>query len=236
MQTESLPDIHDPSGFVLLSDYVPDALQEMRYATAFNFVGERIDGYDLPLALLTRPAAEAVRAAAEIFRQRGFAIKVFDAYRPQRATDHFLRWLKDARDTRMKPWFYPDLDKAVLIAEDYIGRRSGHSWGSTIDMTLVDLRTGRELDMGGPFDFFGDRSHADFVGNLTEAQRANRRLLREVMLSQGFLPLASEWWHFHLAEEPYPHVCFDFPIDASTVHRLETALPQILPGFPKKWD
>ena len=213
-------DIHDPSGFVLLSDFVPDVIQELRYATAFNFVGERIDGYDLPLALLTRQAAEAVRDAAAEFRRMGCLIKVYDAYRPQRATDHFLRWLKDVSDTRMKPWFYPELDKSVLIAEDYIGPRSGHSWGSTIDMSLVRLSDGRELDMGGPFDYFGDRSHADYAGGLTPAQRENRRLLLEVMLARGFAPLTSEWWHFHLIDEPFPRVCFDFPIDCVTLRSL----------------
>lgn len=213
-------DIHDFSGFRRLSDYVPDAIQELRYATAFNFVGEIIDGYALPVALLTREAAEAVRAAAEAFRGMGYVIKVYDAYRPQRATDHFLRWLKDPGDARMKPYFYPELDKAVLIAEDYIGPRSGHSWGSTIDLSLVDLRTGRELDMGGPFDYFGDLSHADYAGDLTDAQRANRALLRRVMLAHGFKPLQSEWWHYHLIDEPFPHVCFDFPIDAATLARL----------------
>lgn len=216
-------DIYDCSGFVRLSDYVPDCLQELRYATAFNFVGEVIDGYALPVALLTRPAAEAVRAAAEAFRRRGFVIKVFDAYRPQRATDHFLRWLKDPAADRMKPWFYPGLDKAELIREDYIGPRSGHSWGSTIDMTLVSLQTGRELDMGGPFDYFGERSHADYAGGLTEDQRVARGLLKRVMLDCGFRPLQSEWWHYHLIDEPFPRVCFDFPIDARTLERLSDA-------------
>lgn len=220
MTSPNAIDIHDPSGFVRLSDYVPDAIQEMRYATAYNFVGDRIDGYDLPLALLTREAAEAVRGAADEFRRQGYVLKVFDAYRPQRATDHFLRWLRDADDVRMKPFFYPELDKAVLIAEDYIGPRSGHSWGSTVDITLVDRATGRELDMGGPFDYFGDRSHADFTGDLTPGQRENRARLRGVMLSRGFRPLDSEWWHFHLIDEPYPRVCFDFPIDHSVVGRL----------------
>ncbi|MBQ6374824.1 MAG: M15 family metallopeptidase [Clostridia bacterium] len=213
-------DIHDPSGFVRLSDHIPDAIQEMRYATAFNFVGTVIDGYALPVALMTRQAAEALRDAAAAFRRRGLLIKVFDAYRPQRATDHFLRWLRDPEDTRMKAWFYPELDKSTLIDNDYIGPRSGHSRGSTVDLTLVDMATGRELDMGGPFDYFGDRSHADYAGDLTPAQRDARAYLRDAMVSRGFLPLGSEWWHFRLADEPYPHTCFDFPIDIDTLQRL----------------
>ena len=207
------PDPMDATGFVKLSDYIPDLLEEMRYYTAFNFVGARIRGYDAPHAVMTREGAEAVRDAADEFRRRGCVIKVFDAYRPQRATDHFLEWLRDPGDTRMKPYFYPELDKSVLIAEDYIGPRSGHSRGSTIDMTLVDMFTGRELDMGGGFDYFGDRSHVDFDG-LTDAQRANRQLLRGVMLARGFRPLESEWWHFHLIDEPFPDTCFDFPVSA----------------------
>ncbi len=207
------PDILDASGFVKLADYVPDLLQEMRYFTAFNFVGERIQGYDAPWALMTREGAKAVADAAAEFRAMGCVVKVFDAYRPQMATDHFLRWLRDPDDIRMKPYFYPELDKSVLIAEDYIGPRSGHSRGSCVDMTLVDMRTGRELDMGGGFDYFGDRSHVDF-GGLTEEQRENRDLLHRVMRAQGFMPLESEWWHFHLSGEPYPHTCFNFSISA----------------------
>lgn len=210
----------DPSGFVRLDRYVPDILQELRYATAYNFVGAPIDGYGLPLALLTRQAAEATADAAEAFRRMGYIVKVFDAYRPQRATDHFLRWLADPAKDRMKPVFYPALDKSVLIAEDYIGPRSGHSRGSTLDITLVDAATGREVDMGGSFDYFGDRSHYGFPG-LSPAQRDARRLLRETMMARGFEPLESEWWHFHLKPEPFPDTCFDFPIDPDTLGRIE---------------
>ena len=213
-------DPHDPSGFVRLSDCVPDCLQELRYASAFNFVGAPIDGYGLPVALLTRPAAEAVKAAAAEFRRRGYVVKVFDAYRPHRATLHFLRWLADPADDRMKPWFYPETDKSRLIEADYIGPRSGHSRGAAVDLTLVEMATGREADMGGPFDYFGDRSHADYIGDLSSAQRENRALLRAVMLDHGFAPLQSEWWHFHLTDESWPHTLFDFPIDAGALARL----------------
>ena len=212
----------DPSGFARLSDYIPDALVELRYASAFNFIGAPVDGYALPVALITLPAAAAAARAAAIFRRKGFVLRVFDAYRPQRATDHFLRWLDDPADTRMKRWFYPDVDKAALIKEDYIGPRSAHSRGSAIDITLIDMASGRDLDMGGPFDFFGARSHADFVDSLSSAQRDARGLLRAVMLDCGFVPLESEWWHFRLADEPFPDTCFDFPIDAETLTRIDT--------------
>ena len=217
---ETITDPRDPSGFVRLLDYVPDAQQAMRYATAFNFVGTPIDGYALPVALLARPAAQALREAAADFRRERLLIQVFDAYRPQRATDHFLRWLADPDDTRMKPWFYPAIDKASLIAADFIGPRSAHSRGSAVDITLVDMASGRAIDMGGPFDLFDARSRADFAGNLTPAQRDARLMLRTVMQAHGFVPLRSEWWHFRLAEEPYPDICFDFPIDASTLEKL----------------
>lgn len=210
----------DSSGFVRLSDFIPDALMELRYASAFNFVGTPINGYALPAALLTLPAAVKAAKAAEAFRRKGLVVRVFDAYRPQRATDHFLRWLKDPADTRMKRWFYPDVDKAALVREDYIGPRSAHSRGSAIDITLIDMASGRDLDMGGPFDFFGARSHADFTDGLTLAQHDARKLLRDIMLDCGFLPLQSEWWHFRLADEPFPDTCFDFPIDAETLSRI----------------
>ena len=198
-------------GFVSLVRVVPDALLDLRYYGTYNFVGERIDGYEAPCALLTREAAGALaRVSAEALRL-GYRLKVYDAYRPQRAVAHFVRWAEDVADVRMKPYFYPDVDKADLFRLGFIAHRSGHSRGSTVDLTLFDMAAGREADMGGPFDFFGERSHPDYPG-VTPAQRANRLLLRNLMLGQGFRPLSTEWWHFTLAEEPYPETYFDFPI------------------------
>ena len=206
----------DPSGFVLLTGSVPDVILEIRYYSTRNFVGDRIDGYEEPVALLTREAAAALKAAADGFAAKGYRLKIYDAYRPQMAVDHFARWAQDTEDTRMKEYFYPDLTKDTLFPLGYIARRSGHSRGSTVDLTLVEAATGRELDMGGAFDFFGEISRPDYAG-LTEAQRANRMLLRGGMLSHGFRPLAEEWWHFTLENEPYPTTCFTFPVNSAVV-------------------
>lgn len=206
----------DASGFVSVSEAVPDVILEIRYYSTFNFIGERIDGYEQPVALLTREAAERLKEVSDEMIGKGFRLKVFDAYRPQQAVDHFMRWAKDPRDTRMKAQFYPGLDKRVLIPQGYIAERSGHSRGSTVDLTLFDMRAQREVNMGSPFDFFGKRSHPD-CRSVTKAQYARRMLLREAMLRHGFKPLSSEWWHFTLIDEPYPDTFFTFPVSADSV-------------------
>lgn len=202
----------DASGFVSLSDVLPDVLLEIRYFTSYNFVGEHIDGYTAPRALLTREAAAALARVSRAAMSRGFRLKVFDAYRPQMAVDHFVRWAKDQSDTRMKPYFYPEVDKADFFKEGYIAIKSGHSRGSTIDLTLFDESCGKEVDMGGPFDYFGMLSHLDYTFGLTDKQIGYRRLLRELMLQENFRPLSSEWWHFTLNREPYPDTYFTFPV------------------------
>ncbi len=207
----SLPKNCQRDGFVTLAEAVPDAILEIRYYSTYNFVGERIDGYEHPCALLTKEAARALKAASDDCVRRGYRLKIYDAYRPQRAVAHFVRWAADTGDTRMKAPFYPNLDKSVLFAQGYIAEKSGHSRGSTVDLTLFDMKTGKEVDMGGTFDWFGGESHPDFRG-ITEAQYANRMLLREIMLAHGFKPLEEEWWHFTLANEPYPDTYFDFPV------------------------
>ena len=170
-----------------------------------------MDGYERPVAYLTREAAAALKAASDDCVARGYRLKVYDAYRPQRAVSHFMRWAKDVGDVRMKPYFYPNLDKSVLFDQGYIAEKSGHSRGSTVDLTLFDMKTEKEVDMGGTFDWFGEESHPDYKG-VTAAQLANRMLLREIMLAHGFKPLAEEWWHFTLKDEPYPDTYFDFPV------------------------
>ncbi|MBQ8971693.1 MAG: M15 family metallopeptidase [Clostridia bacterium] len=214
-QAAVIPD--DASGFVLLAEAVPDAILEIRYYSTYNFVGERIDGYEEPVALVTREAAAALRAVSDELMARGYRLKVYDAYRPQRAVDHFARWAEGG-DERMKPYFYPDVQKANLFAQGYIAHRSGHSRGSTVDVTLFDMASGKEADMGGTFDFFGERSHPDYTG-VTQAQYENRMLLRSVMLAHGFKPLSTEWWHFTLENEPYPDTYFTFPVRADSVAR-----------------
>jgi D-alanyl-D-alanine dipeptidase len=220
-KTKELAD--DPSGFVVITDVVPDAILEIRYYSTYNFIGSRIDGYLEPTALLTRQAADSLRAVSDELLQQGYRLKIFDAYRPQCAVDHFVRWGKDLNDTLMKQYFYPDLDKAVLFDQGYIARRSGHSRGSTVDLTLFDMTSEREVDMGGTFDWFGVESHPDFGGNpetaeyqkgkkITEEQFQNRMILRKAMLKHGFKPYDEEWWHFTLANEPYPDTYFRFPV------------------------
>lgn len=198
------------AGFVSVSDVIPDVLLDVRYYSTYNFVGERIDGYEAPLVLLTREAAEALALVNADLRRKGLRLVLYDGYRPQQAVDHFVRWAEN-EDESMRPVFYPDVDKADLFTRGFIARRSGHSRGSTIDLTLLDEKSGSLLDMGGPFDFFGELSHPDSPA-VTPQQHENRWLLREAMLARGFKPLSTEWWHFTLVDEPNPDTYFDFPV------------------------
>ena len=208
---------NDASGFVLLADHVPGIVQEIRYYSTYNFVGDRVDGYEEPCALLTREAARALKNVSNEMNVHGYRLKVFDAYRPARAVKHFVLWGIEDLDLRMKPYFYPDLEKQELFAKGYIASQSSHSRGSTVDLTLLDMQTGKELDMGSPFDWFGEISHPDYPG-VTEEQHRNRMLLQAAMKRNGFLPFDCEWWHFTLADEPYPDIYFDFPVSAGIVH------------------
>lgn len=217
--TEADSDIRhsdDSSGFVLLSEVVPDAILEIRYYSTYNFVGERIDGYEEPIALITKEAGEALKKVSDELNSKGYRLKIYDAYRPQKAVDHFVRWAKDEKDVSMKQYFYPELDKDVLFPLGYILERSGHSRGSTVDLTLFDMNSGKELDMGGTFDYFGQLSHPDYK-DITEQQYKNRMLLREAMLKYGFNPLEEEWWHFTLDNEPYPDTYFTFPVNSKSL-------------------
>ena len=207
-----------PSDFVVLSDVVPGIIQEIRYYSTYNFIGERIDGYEEPCALLTKEAARALKSAANELNVMGYRLKVFDAYRPVSAVKQFILWGIEDQDIRMKPYFYPDLEKQELFSRGYIAKQSSHSRGSTIDLTLLDMATGKELDMGGPFDFFGELSHPDYRG-VTEEQYDNRMTLRRVMLRNGFEPLDCEWWHFTLKDEPYPDTYFTFPVSSQYLRK-----------------
>ena len=220
----------DSSQFVTLTDVVPDAILEIRYFSTYNFVGARIDGYLEPTALLTRQAADSLRAVSDDVKKLGYRLKIYDAYRPQMAVDHFVRWAEDVPDTLMRQFFYPDLDKSVLFDQEYICAKSGHTRGSTVDLTLFDMQTEKELDMGGTFDWFGPESHPDFCGDpetqaftgdngkspagrtITAEQFCNRMILREAMMRHGFKPFPTEWWHFCLANEPFPDTYFNFPV------------------------
>ena len=217
--------------FVKITEVVPDVILEIRYFSTYNFVGSRVDGYEAPTALMTRQAADSLKAVSDDVKALGYRIKIYDAYRPQKAVSHFVRWAADRTDTLMKTAFYPDLDKSVLFEQEYIMEKSGHSRGSTVDLTLIDAVTGKDIDMGGTFDWFGPESHPDFCGNpdtgeyngdnhkspvarsITPEQFANRMILREAMLRHGFKALDSEWWHFTLRDEPFPDTYFTFPVE-----------------------
>ncbi len=208
----------DSLGFVLLADHVPGIVQEIRYYSTYNFVGDRIDGYEEPVALLTREAARALKSVSNEANVQGYRLKIFDTYRPARAVKHFVLWGIEDLDLRMKPFFYPDLEKQALFSEGYVASRSSHSRGSTVDLTLLDMRTGKEADMGSPFDMFSEISHPGYRG-ITEEQYANRMLLQRLMVRNGFEPIDCEWWHFTLKDEPFPETYFDFPVSAGYLKR-----------------
>ncbi len=200
-----------PPDFVDVASVVPGLVVEMRYLGSDNFLGRPVDGYERPVCYLTREAAEALAGVARDIAPRGLAIKVFDCYRPQRAVAHFVRWAQNLADVAKKAEYYPEVDKRNLFRDGYIAARSGHSRGSTVDLTLVRSTDGRELNMGTRYDFFSPRSWPSdrSVGN--EAQ-SNRRLLAEAMSRRGFAGYSKEWWHFTLRREPYPDSYFDFPV------------------------
>ena len=208
----------NPSGFVLLADAVPQIVQEIRYYSTYNFIGDRINGYEEPCALLTKEAARALKEVSSQMMVMGYRLKIFDAYRPVCAVKHFVLWGTEDQDIRMKPYFYPDLDKEELFAKGYIAKLSSHSRGSTVDLTLLDMKTGQEVDMGGPFDLFSEVSHPDYQG-ITKEQQENRRLLQRIMIRNGFEPIDCEWWHFTLRDEPYPDTYFAFPVSSEYLRR-----------------
>ena len=218
MKADYKSETMEPSGFVLLADFVPHIVQEIRYHSTFNFIGERIDGYEEPCALLTKEAARALKMVAGELIVQGYRLKVFDAYRPACAVKHFVLWGIEDQDVRMKPYFYPDLEKQELFQKGYIAKQSSHSRGSAIDLTLLDMKTGKEVDMGSPFDLFSEVSHPDYRG-ITEEQFENRMRLQKVMVRNGFQPLGCEWWHFSLKNEPYPDTYFEFPVSAEYLKR-----------------
>jgi D-alanyl-D-alanine dipeptidase len=227
-----------PGDFSLLSDAAPSVVQEIRYITPHNFIGRPIKGYRDPECILTRPAADALAQAQAAVRKRGYTLKVYDCYRPQRAVDDFVAWGKRLKDQRMKAEFYPRVDKRNVFKEGYIATRSGHSRGSTVDLTLVKLPARRQeryhrgdrlrdcaarkrfrdnsIDMGTGYDCFDGKSHP-FAASVTKKQRRNRLRLRRAMLAAGFKGLATEWWHFTLRDEPFPETFFDFPVARSSL-------------------
>jgi D-alanyl-D-alanine dipeptidase len=203
-----------PDGFVYVDETIPGIALELRYYSNHNFIGERVEGYMAPKCILTKEAAAALRGVEEELRAFGLGLKIFDAYRPQQAVNHFVRWAKDSEDVRMKQEFYPKVAKENLFNEGYISAKSGHSRGSTVDLTIIECDAkspSSELDMGTGFDFFGPQSWPDNP-EIGAVPRAHRLLLREVMVKHGFKPYEKEWWHFTLSAEPYPDTYFNFPV------------------------
>jgi D-alanyl-D-alanine dipeptidase len=198
-----------PPAFVDGAAVIPGLVVDMRYFGSDNFVGARVDGYEAPVCILTQQAATALAAVQRDLKPRGYGLKVFDCYRPARAVRHFVRWARDP-DTSTKAEYYPHVAKGNLFREGYIASRSGHSRGSTVDLTLVKLPGDQELDMGTPFDFLSPQSGQN--GKVSAEARANRRILADAMRARGFIPYDKEWWHFTLRNEPFPNSYFDFPV------------------------
>lgn len=195
-----------PKGFIYLENKIPNLALDIRYAGNDNFVGKPIDGYHKAKLVLTESAAEALKKVQEDLNKFGLSLKVFDGYRPQQAVNHFVRWASDLKDIKMKKKYYPNVKKENLFKDGYIAEKSGHSRGSTIDLTI------KELDMGTTFDYFGPESWPDNPTR-TAAQRANRLLLKTLMEKHGFKFYDKEWWHFTLVNEPFPDTYFDFPVE-----------------------
>ena len=200
----------DKSGFDKIYNVIDDAVFDLRYYSPYNFTGTKIRGYKAPVAYMTKEALQALAKAAADLRAQGYRILVWDSYRPQKAVDHFVEWINDPNDPGNKS-FYPTLNKSDLISGNYIMPRSGHTRGSTIDLTLIK-QDGSFVDMGGTFDLFSEISHPDYK-KLTKEQKRNRKILRKAMLKAGFKGLDSEWWHFTLKNEPYPDTYFDFDVE-----------------------
>ena len=198
--------------FVYLKELIPKLRSDIRYYGSNNFIGKPIDGYEQPKLLLTKEAADALKNVQTELERIGFGLLIYDAYRPQKATEHFVRWSQDMADTLMKEDFYPNVDKKDLFELGYIAKKSGHSRGSTVNLTIVSLKTKHILNMGSSYDLFDEKSQTEYP-NITKNQRALRLLLKRRMEKHGFKSYEKEWWHFTLKNEPYPDTYFDFPIE-----------------------
>lgn len=224
-----------PDGFVEIREVIPDIILDLRYITNHNFLGVRVDGYETEKCYITKTAADSLSKVQAELKKFKLSLKIYDAYRPQRAVDHFVRWAKELSDALTKKEFYPTVDKSRLFVDGYIAEKSGHSRGSTVDLTIVSIPLPHQpvfdannqcecykpvderykdnsLDMGTGFDCFNELSHTENP-NLTPQQRANRLLLKSLMDKYGFKNLAEEWWHFTLRDEPFPDTYFDFAIE-----------------------
>ncbi len=213
LSNETVNEPPSKEDFVDLKELMPNLRSDMRYYSSNNFVGQPIDGYNQPKLLLTKEAANALKKVQDELERLGFGLLIYDAYRPQRATDHFVRWAQDETDESMKSQYYPNVDKKDLFAKGYISIKSGHSRGSTVDVTIVSLKTKQILNMGSPYDLFDEVSAVDHTATISKNQHALRLLLKRRMEKHGWQSYPQEWWHFTLKDEPFPDTYFDFPIE-----------------------
>lgn len=201
-----------PEGFVYIDEMIPGVVLDIRYAGSHNFTGRPVPGYRAEKAIISEEAGRALAKVQQELIKNDYILKIFDAYRPQQAVDSFVEWARIAEDTLKKQEFYPDVAKSNLFEFGYIASKSGHSRGSTVDLSLVDAETCEEIDMGGSYDFFGERSHHDFRG-ISAKQKKNREILRRSMMKYGFRPYSEEWWHYTLRNEPFADTYFNFPVE-----------------------
>ena len=201
---------YDKTDFAEIDSAIDDAAFDIRYYSPNNFTGNKINGYKAPRAYLTKEALAALAIAAEDLRNQGYRLLIWDSYRPQKAVDNFVAWINDPNDEGDKS-FYPDLEKSNLLEGNYIAEKSGHTRGSTVDLTIIK-KDGSFVDMGGTFDLFSEVSHPDYE-NLTEEQKNNRKILHDAMVKAGFVGIDSEWWHFTLENEPYKDTYFNFDVE-----------------------
>jgi D-alanyl-D-alanine dipeptidase len=200
------------NSFIDIKEYIPNIIIDLKYATDDNFTGRVVVGYESPKCLLTFEAARCLKTIQTTLNKSGYSLKIYDAYRPQRSVNHFINWSKNQSDTLKKSYFYPNLLKSNLFELGYIAAKSSHSRGSTVDITLVEISSGKEIDMGSPYDFFGLESSHDYE-NISNTQKNNRKLLLDVMTKNGFSSYSKEWWHYTFIDEPFPTTYFDFSIN-----------------------
>ncbi|MEK4248628.1 M15 family metallopeptidase [Paenibacillus sp. FSL W7-1287] len=200
-----------PEGFVYLEDVLLDAEYDLRYYGENNFVGRQVEGYLAPYAIATAEMAEALMQVSDEMRDAGYRLLIYDTYRPAKAVEFFKEWSEDVDDTLMKEDFYPNEDKRQLFKRGYLSKKSGHSRGSTVDLTLVHASSGELVDMGSPYDLL-DEISTFATKQITPEQAANRELLKQVMNKHGFKEYSKEWWHYVLRDEPYPTTYFDFDV------------------------
>ena len=201
---------YDKSNFAPIYSVIDDAAFDIRYYSSNNFTGNKINGYKAPVAYMTKESLQALSVAAEDLRKQGYRLLIWDSYRPQKAVDNFVKWINDSNDEGDKS-FYPNLKKSDLLEGQYIMAKSGHTRGSTVDLTII-TKDGSFVDMGGTFDLFSEISHPDYK-KLTKTQKKNRKILHDAMIKAGFKGIDSEWWHFTLENEPYPDTYFDFDVE-----------------------